>query len=115
MGYIEKIYNYRKCSHNKLNKAQLADLRNGRYFLFERSYDECMKRLMFMDAILHSGFYKHDNEKQIYRRNSLRKFGEKIQKTFLTELKNLGYLNDDATIYYLRDKKFKNIKITIEK
>lgn len=115
MQCIEKIYIYRKCSHNKFNKTQLADLRNGRYFLFERSYDECMKRLMFMDAILYSGFYKHDNEKQIYRRNSLRKFGEKIQKVFLSELKNLGYLNDDATIYYLRDKKFKNIKITIEK
>ena len=109
MQCIEKIYIYRKCSHNKFNKTQLADLRNGRYFLFERSYEECMKRLMFMDALLFSGSYTS------YRRNSLRKFGEKIQKTFLTELKNLGYLNDDATVYHLRDKKFKNIKITIEK
>ena len=31
MEYIEKIYKYRKCSHNKFNKTQLADLRNGRY------------------------------------------------------------------------------------
>lgn len=109
MKCIEKIYTYRKCSHNKFNKAQLADLRNGRYFLFERSYTECMKRLMFMNALLFSGSYTS------YRRNSLYKFHEKIQKTFLTELKNLGYLNDDATLYHLRDKKIKNIKITIEK
>lgn len=115
MEYIEKIYNYRKCSHNKFNKAQLADLRSGRYFLFERSYAECMKRLMFMDAILHSGFYKHDENKAIYRRKSIRNFREKIRDTFLFELKSLGYLNNDANIYMLALKEFKNIKITIEK
>lgn len=68
-----------------------------------------------MDAILHSGFYKQDENKAIYRRKSIRNFREKIRDTFLSELKSLGYLNNDANIYTLALKEFKNIKITIEK
>ncbi len=109
---LTKTYKYRKCSHNKFTKAQREDLKNGNYILFERSYFEVMKRLMFMKAILHS--YKNEDIKH-YRFNKLCTFIDKIKRIFLSELINLGYLPENANIFSLRGSDVKNIKITIDR
>lgn len=109
---LTKIYKYRKCSHNKFTKAQWESLRSGNYILFERSYFEVMKRLMFMKAILHS--YNNSNIKH-YRFNKLHAFIEKIQNIFLSELIDLGYLPETANTFSLSNSDVKNIKITIDR
>lgn len=104
---------YRKCSHNKFTKSQWKNLRSNKYFLFERSYKECKDRIMFMGAIINT-YYK-DKDKIKYRINSIKKLIIKIEDAFLTELKAIGYLNDDANVYDLNNKDIKHIKISIEK
>lgn len=104
---------YRKCSHNKFTKSQWENLRSNKYFLFERSYKECKDRIMFMGAIINT-YYKDQNRIK-YRRESIKRLIIKIETAFLTELKALGYLNDNANVYNLWNKNIRYIKITIEK
>lgn len=62
---LVKTYKVKKSSRNKLTKKQLNELRNCKYFLFERSWKEVMERLNYLKALYHTNtdLYKYDKER----------------------------------------------------
>lgn len=107
---LTKTYKVRKCSRNKLTKKQLSELRNHKFIVFERSYDNCLQRLNIVKAYCNTNRELHK-----YTFNRMEVLWEKLQQIYVKELKELNYIKTDSNIHDLTfNSKLRKIKISVE-
>lgn len=105
---------YVKRSRNKLTKKQLKELRSHRFVLYERSYNNVMKRLIFCKAMINT-YSGSPNIKEgifCYSYERVRRLYDFMHNEFIEELKNIGIVPDNVN-FYIFDKKARDFKLSI--
>lgn len=98
-------------SRNKLSKKQLKELRERKYHIFERSYENCIFQLNYCKAVVRSFHKDSDIFKHTIKR--IERMYDFIHEKYPKELKELGYVDND--IHYINlgiDRKLRAIKLT---
>lgn len=106
---LVKTYKYRKCSHNKLSKKQLKELKSKRFIIFERSYQNCMERLHICKAYLNT--YEVTRK---YSADRVKRLFNYIKEQYPKELSEIG-IQAENYMQILADKKKRGFKISITK
>lgn len=94
-------------SRNKLSKKQLVLLRSNKYIIFERSYNGCMRRFLYIKAVINMDMTLHK-----YTIDRAKRVLYFIKQNYYKELNDLGMLSNDKNGQPIFDNKARNNKLT---